>query len=930
VALDGRTHAVADAKGYFKFDSEQVQGAGASIDYKVSLSVSVEGYAEWSLDGAMYYAGDTLRVYPHLQAGSDKLTDLASTSHHATTLGAGHGDMVAASLASVDAAPPSTIRIYRTASQVVEVVPFRDYLKHTLPNEWIPSWSPEALKAGAMAVKSYAWYWVARGGKQVALGADLKDNVEDQVYDPNVSYASTDAAVDATYNYALLRNGAVPQAQYCAGAYDGDPTGDCPWPGPYMTQWGSAYYADQGKTWGWIVGFYYFGSVVSPAPPGGGYNGVPPTSQPTQVAPPTHQPTPPPPVSYVVGQGSNQAEVFEEAYRRNGGEVVLGQPTGPVRWWMQYLSESNVVAQPFSGPQGRGDIWLVFNILNSSSQIAQRAFMISGDIGRAYSDHTPPGPEWVGAPTSDPYMASSSAGGLLSQGFTGGTLTWNGQSVAFVPSPTRFTDWKAEYFVGYQPTYPGQAPERDLSGTPALVTNALTPSFQWLGDMKVPQSMGVGRGAWSLQMTKEIKSTGESYDFALTANSGARLWIDGMLAINGWNWTAGGSDRYNADLVAGTHTIRVQYYSVDASKSANLDLVFALRSAATPTPKPVMPRIGKIGGGMAALRLRVTWLGRQPSSAGWVQPVTLYLSEPQSARVLYSFTGQTDRNGVAYFGDLPAGRFNVHVKGAKSLQSARANIALSDNSVVDLDMKAQIAGDLDGDNCVTVDDFSIVQSMLGASTSTPGFNPAADLNGDGVVTMSDVSLLRSGFDRCGDISADEEFRIMSEEQSPKLSDMLLPWTQPERLNHNLSLELVTSQPKVARGQVIEVQVVVNTGTQQVDGASYVISYDPKRLRPVDATGNDATGSEPGVALPAVMGNWIDTKGGLVGYSAGVLQGDTPQGRFVVATLRFRVLPGTNGNTRVSFAALPSPNMQVTNGGTNLLARAGNLDLVISP
>ncbi|HKP54301.1 MAG TPA: SpoIID/LytB domain-containing protein [Chloroflexia bacterium] len=608
VTLDGRTHAVADANGYFRFDKEQVQVGGAPSNQQIQVSVRGDGYAAWSLDGAMYYAGDTLRVYPRLQPGTDLTTNEGSDKAHYSAHFAGFnrvpGNMSQASLASVNAAPPATIRIYRTQTGVVEVVPFRDYLKHTLPNEWIPSWSPEALKAGAMAVKSYAWYWVARGGKQVALGADLKDNVEDQVYDPNVSYASTDAAVEATYNYSMLKNGAVFQAQYCAGAYDGDPLGDCPWPGPYMTQWGSSYYANQGKPWGWIVGFYYTGAVISPSPPGGGYSGPPPTAQPTQVVPPTSQPTPPPPVSYVVGQGSNQPDVFEEAYRRNGGAAVLGRPTGAVRWWMQYVSGSNVLAQPFSGAQGRGDTWLVLNTLDSNPQTAQRAFMLSGEIARAYSAHTPPGPEWVGAPTSDPYTASSVAGGLPSQGFTGGTLIWDGQNVAFVPSPTRFSDWKAEYFVGYQPTNPGVGPERDLSGKPALVTNALTPSFQWPGSLKVPQSMGVGDSAWSVQFTKEIKSAGESYDFTLAANSGARLWIDGMLAINGWNWTTGGSDRYNIDLAAGAHTVRVQYYHVDATKDANLDLTFAPRSVATPVPKPAMPRDGTVR--MASLEAQIS------------------------------------------------------------------------------------------------------------------------------------------------------------------------------------------------------------------------------------------------------------------------------------------------------------------------------------
>jgi hypothetical protein len=933
VTLDRNIEAVANADGYFRVERAQVESTPGSK--KIDLSVSAGDHAPWSLTGATYYAGDTLRVYPRLAAASQSPTQLtASTGRDVAQVAvarkAGLLDMPQASFASVSAAPPATIRVYRTQSSTVEVVSFRDYLKHTLPNEWIPSWSPEALKAGAMAVKTYAWYWVARGGKQVALGADVKDNVEDQVYDPNVSYASTDAAVDATYNYAMLRNGAVFQAQYCAGSYIADPTNDCPWAGPYMTQWGSAYYADAGKSWGWIIGFYYSGATISPAPPGGGYDGTPP-SQATRAATPTRQavqPTATPVVtSFAVGQGSNQADAFQDAHSRYGGEAGLGRPAGPVRWWLPYVSENNVLAQPFTGPQGRGDTWLVFDVLQSDTQVTKRAFVLSGGIALAYRDHTPPGPEWVGAPTSDPYVAS----GLPSQGFAKGTVSWDGEKATFSAWPKTFNDWKAEYFVGYQPTSPGVAPDSDLPGRPALVTNALTASFQWDADLKAPQSMGVGGGEWSVQFTKVVQSSGGPYDFSLSANSGVRLWVDGMLAINGWNRATGGSDRYNADLSPGQHTLRVQYYNISSARDAVLDFSFGPRATATAVPAtPVAQPTPKSSGKLAALRLRMAWLGRQVASASWVQPVTLYLSEPKSARVLHKFKGQTDRNGVAYFGDLPTGNFNVHIKGAHTLQVARANISLIGNVVTELDMKAQIEGDVDGDNCVTVDDLMIVQAMLGASASAPGFNAAADLNGDGVVTMADISLLRSGFDKCGDISADNDYTAMRLEASPSLADSLLPWTQPERMDHNLLLELATSRSKVKRGETVEVQVVMVTGAQPVDGASFLLSYDPKKLVPVDASGQDAMGVEPGMALPAVMGNWIDKAGGRIGYAAGILQGDAPQGRLLVAIVRFKVLSGASGSTQVNFAPLPSPNMQLTNGGTNLLARSTGTALTIAP
>src|SRR4051794_19657397 len=363
----GEATTQSNEQGYFSFGAEAsaaVRSASAEHSWTLSVRVEADGSAPWAIDNATYYEGDVLRLYASLEAAGSPQVQISaarprfSQQQQDTGEAFGQIDNAHAPAAGQDGnvqtnevqangqllgpnaptAPPGTIRVYRTAQNTVEVVPFRDYVKHVLPNEWIPTWASESLKAGAMAVKSYAWYWVSRGGKQVALGADVKDNVEDQVYDPNVSYASTDAAVDATFDYVMSINGALFAAQYCAGSYSGEATGACPWNSLYMTQWGSAYYADRGKTWSWILGFYYYGSRVAPNPPGGGYDGRPPA---TAVAQPTSAPPPPPPpnADYSVGQGADQPDIFRQAYDRNGGQTALGKPTGPVRWWLPNVTE---------------------------------------------------------------------------------------------------------------------------------------------------------------------------------------------------------------------------------------------------------------------------------------------------------------------------------------------------------------------------------------------------------------------------------------------------------------------------------------------------------------------------------------------------------------------------------------------------------------
>ncbi len=140
----------------------------------------------------------------------------------------------------------------------VETVDFNYYVKHVLPNEWINSWPAESLRAGAMAAKMYAWYWVGLGGKWP--DADVYDSTCDQVYNPNYSYASTDEAVDYTWNWLIEEDGYLIQAFYRAyysQCEDAGLAGSC------MGQWDSKDLAEDGYTWDQILYYFYLETQLS-------------------------------------------------------------------------------------------------------------------------------------------------------------------------------------------------------------------------------------------------------------------------------------------------------------------------------------------------------------------------------------------------------------------------------------------------------------------------------------------------------------------------------------------------------------------------------------------------------------------------------------------------------------------------------------------
>ncbi|HEY5949461.1 MAG TPA: SpoIID/LytB domain-containing protein [Kofleriaceae bacterium] len=174
--------------------------------------------------------------------------------------------------------PPSSIRVWRrgldgssaSCSGRVDVIPFEKYVKGVLPHEWIRSWHTESLRAGAIAIRTYAANWVRNGGKYTC--ADLDDTTASQVYKDEL-FTVTNNAVDATASTYVMKNGLPINAEYsaensnptatgvsdplCAGKTRfGHGRGTC--------QWGSQRWASQsGKSATWIIEHYYPGATVT-------------------------------------------------------------------------------------------------------------------------------------------------------------------------------------------------------------------------------------------------------------------------------------------------------------------------------------------------------------------------------------------------------------------------------------------------------------------------------------------------------------------------------------------------------------------------------------------------------------------------------------------------------------------------------------------
>lgn len=181
--------------------------------------------------------------------------------------------------------PPATIRVWRrgldgsTASCQgrVDVLPLEKYVKGVLPHEWIRSWHGESLRAGSIAIRTYAANWVMNGGKYTC--ADLDDTTASQVYKDEF-FAVTDTAVDATAGTYVMKSGVPVFAEY--SAENGHPTATgisdsvCSGRtrqghGRGTCQWGSQRWASQtSNNHKWILEHYYPGATVVKVGGGGG------------------------------------------------------------------------------------------------------------------------------------------------------------------------------------------------------------------------------------------------------------------------------------------------------------------------------------------------------------------------------------------------------------------------------------------------------------------------------------------------------------------------------------------------------------------------------------------------------------------------------------------------------------------------------------
>ncbi|MFX4301087.1 SpoIID/LytB domain-containing protein [Alicyclobacillus tolerans] len=139
----------------------------------------------------------------------------------------------------------------------VQTIGFEEYCEDVLPNEWVPSWNQQALEAGAVAIKMFAWYYTLHPTTENGWTYDVDNTVNYQKFVYLSGTPATDAAVRNTWNVVYTpNNGEILPLEYRSG-----------WPGSanwtfvgsnVMSQWGSEYWGSVANlTYPQILNLYY-------------------------------------------------------------------------------------------------------------------------------------------------------------------------------------------------------------------------------------------------------------------------------------------------------------------------------------------------------------------------------------------------------------------------------------------------------------------------------------------------------------------------------------------------------------------------------------------------------------------------------------------------------------------------------------------------
>lgn len=266
-------------------------GQGDGYVAKTKLLLAIAGAVSFtSMSGSVVFAASTSATTNQVQTGAQQQNLLPGQPGYVGALNNRPSNAEpASSVKSSSTLSPDSIgnwwqyepgtisvlvRVNNDPSQsgTVENYNFGTYLDDVLPNEWEGSWPTQALEAGAVSVRSFGWYY-DNYPKYPTIGAAVDNTTNSQVFKFGTAQTATNNAISATAGQAMngpTYNGSTEQGGFFkAGTYDSGIRDSQTWAWLNNNyQYGDQYWANQGKSYTWMLTYYYPGDTIVD---GGGY-----------------------------------------------------------------------------------------------------------------------------------------------------------------------------------------------------------------------------------------------------------------------------------------------------------------------------------------------------------------------------------------------------------------------------------------------------------------------------------------------------------------------------------------------------------------------------------------------------------------------------------------------------------------------------------
>lgn len=129
--------------------------------------------------------------------------------------------------------------------------------------------------------------------------------------------------------------------------------------------------------------------------------------------------------------------------------------------------------------------------------------------------------------------------------------------------------------------------------------------------------------------------------------------------------------------------------------------------------------------------------------------LTVQMFKVGEATPTYIFMPTTDSNGQFALSNMEVGTYEIAVKHSQTLQVVETVTMVAGTNT--FDFGTLLAGDVNDNNAISLEDFSILAAVFNTTTGDQTFDARADLNGDGVVGLEDFSLLAGNFNITGEV-----------------------------------------------------------------------------------------------------------------------------------------------------------------------------------